>query len=271
VGDDVDPQPSSAMDEPTIPPEQVPRRPVEAAVPEPSGQLDQQAGVRSGRFPESQAADYPAPVPQAERARPAVDPTSPSVPFRSVLLTNGTAPTSVTPLPVADPPKTGELSRIELDAGRAEVQGILCQRQHFNNPNHSNCMVCGLSMLHLTHNLVRGPRPTLGFIVFDDGATFGLDRSYVIGREPVPADGSEAELLVLHDNNETLSRTHADLRLSDWTVQLVDLESTNGTYIWDQSFERWNQLAPGHPVELKSGDTVALGRRTFVFESVSPN
>ena len=124
-------------------------------------------------------------------------------------------------------------------------------------------------MLHLTLNLVKGPRPTLGFIVFDDGNTFGLDRSYVIGREPVAAEGSNAEVLVLHDNNETLSRTHAELKLDDWTVQLMDLNSTNGTYVWDQTFERWNQLAPGHAVELKSGDTIALGRRTFVFESVS--
>ncbi|MGH1490402.1 MAG: FHA domain-containing protein [Acidimicrobiales bacterium] len=126
-------------------------------------------------------------------------------------------------------------------------------------------------MLHLTHNLVKGPRPTLGFIVFDDGSTFGLDRPYLIGREPVAPTDSGAELLILHDNNETLSRTHAELRLVDWGVQLLDLESTNGTYIWDQSFSRWNQLAPGHPVELNSGDTVALGRRTFVFESVSQN
>jgi hypothetical protein len=210
------------------------------------------------------------PGPQAERAEPAVDPAPISVPFRSVLLVEPTAQVEEgSPLPLADVPKTGELSRVELDAGRVEVQGILCQRHHFNNPNASNCMVCGLSMLHLTHNLVKGPRPTLGFIVFDDGSTYGLDRSYLIGREPVAPDDPHTELLILHDNNETLSRTHAELRLVDWSAQLVDLESTNGTYIWDQSFSRWNQLAPGHAVELNSGDTIALGRRTFVFESVS--
>ncbi|MGI9595255.1 MAG: FHA domain-containing protein [Acidimicrobiales bacterium] len=228
-------------------------------------------GVRSGRFEESSIDDAPPPVPQAERQKPAIDPAPISVPFRSVLLIGSEVDSEIVPLPLADVPKSGELSRGELDAGRVEVQGILCSRQHFNNPGAAYCMVCGISMLHLTHNLVKGPRPTLGFIVFDDGSTFGLDRSYVIGREPVAGDRSDAELLVLHDNNETLSRTHAELQLVDWTVHLLDLESTNGTYIWDQSFERWNQLAPGHPVELSSGDTVALGRRTFVFESVSRN
>lgn len=238
-------------------------------------------GVRSGRFDRSDeriSAPVRPPVPQS----PAVPGSGPSpsiassggpgpiaVPFRSVLLLGRNAPGDASPLPLAAATDTGELTRGELDAGRAQVDGILCSREHFNNPGAAYCMVCGISMLHLTHNLVRGPRPTLGFIVFDDGSTFGLDRSYAIGREPSLQPGSEAELLVLHDNNETLSRTHAELRLDAWAVRLVDLESTNGTYIWDRSFERWNQLAPGHPMELGSGDTVALGRRTFVFESVS--
>ena len=130
-------------------------------------------------------------------------------------------------------------------------------------------MVCGMSLLHLTPHPVVRPRPTLGFIVFDDGASFGLDRSYVIGREPSPGDNPDAELLVIHDNNDTLSRTHAELRLDGWTVQIVDLGSTNGTYVWDAQNDQWNQLTAGHPIELQSGETVALGRRTFVFESVS--
>ena len=227
-------------------------------------------GVRSGRFDEHEDEPInPDGVPQAERDQPALPPSTLSVPFRSVVLIGSSPQADTSPLPLADTPKTGGLSRGELDAGRVEVEGILCQRQHFNNPNAANCMICGLSMLHLTLNLVSGPRPTLGFIVFDDGSTFGLDRSYVIGREPVPTEGAAAELLVLSENNETLSRTHAELRLVDWSVQLLDMGSTNGTYIWDHNFERWNQLSPGQPVDLTSGDTVALGRRTFVFESVS--
>lgn len=196
-----------------------------------------------------------------------------SAPFRSVLLTDAEPPATVAPLPIARPadeakdadPAPGASS----DHGRIEVEGTLCSRGHFNNPRAAYCMVCGMSMLHLTPTPVVRPRPTLGFIVFDDGSSFGLDRSYLIGREPKPAGDTEAELLTVHDNNDTLSRTHAELRLTGWTVQLVDLESTNGTYIWDSANERWNQLTPGHPVELRSGETVALGRRTFVFESVS--
>ncbi len=227
------------------------------------------AGVRSGRFDEADDDNGAEPA-AAERATPAVEPNPLQVPFRSVVLVGSDSPVEPMPLPLAGeaaPP----LDPDNIEAGRVEVQGILCTRQHFNNPDAAHCMVCGLSMLHLTNNMVSGLRPTLGFIVFDDGSTYGLDRSYVIGREPRPPDGSSAQLLVLRDNNETLSRTHATLRLDDWSVQLLDLGSTNGTYVWDQANERWNQLSPGAPVALRSGDTVALGRRTFVFESVSRN
>ncbi len=196
-----------------------------------------------------------------------------AAPFRSVLLLDVDKPTEVTPLPVSRRSEDGDqgdqASPMPKDPGRVEVEGILCSRGHFNNPRSAYCMVCGMSMLHLTPNPVVRPRPTLGFIVFDDGSSFGLDRSYVIGREPKVSGDSSAELLTVHDNNDTLSRTHAELRLTGWTVQLFDMESTNGTYIWDATNERWNQLTPGHPVELRSGETVALGRRTFVFESVS--
>ncbi len=192
-------------------------------------------------------------------------------PFRSVLLLDVARPEGVAPLPIAVP--DGEdPSGLASSTGRVEVEGILCSRGHFNNPHATYCMVCGMAVTHLTPNRVTRPRPTLGFIVFDDGSSFGLDRSYLIGREPGSDEDQDAELLVIHDNNDTLSRTHAELRLVDWAVQLVDLGSTNGTYIWDQDNERWNQLTAGHAVELHSGETVALGRRTFVFEGVGrPN
>ncbi len=194
-------------------------------------------------------------------------------PFRSVILIGSSAPVHLGPLPIvaaADGNGDGPAPPAAMaQKGRVDVEGILCSRGHFNNPKSSYCMVCGMSLLHLTPHPVVRPRPTLGFIVFDDGASFGLDRSYVIGREPSAGDNPDAEQLVIHDNNDTLSRTHAELRLDGWTVQIVDLGSTNGTYVWDAQNDRWNQLTAGHPIELQSGETVALGRRTFVFESVS--
>ncbi|MCP5030167.1 MAG: FHA domain-containing protein [Actinomycetia bacterium] len=167
----------------------------------------------------------------------------------------------------ADEPRADLGSNLGL--GEAMVHGILCSRSHFNNPSASYCMVCGISMVHLTHDLVPGPRPTLGYVVFDDGSTFGLDRSYLVGREPGNTGDTNTAPLSIQDNNETLSRRHAEIRLVDWTVTLVDLGSTNGSFIWDIANECWNQLAAERPVQLVPGDTIALGRRTFVFESVT--
>ena len=228
----------------------------------------------------------PANVPVDEAT---VEPPEISVPFRSVLLFGRDFPNRIgEPLPLAGPDlgAAGEATvepspvapaghgyqpgaTVVAPTDRVMVHGILCSRQHFNNPEAAFCMVCGISMVHVTHNLVPGPRPTLGFVVFDDGSTFGLDRGYVVGREPgEPVDPHTAPLTI-QDNNETLSRRHAEIRLVDWTVHVIDLGSTNGTFIWDVNYERWNQIPPNHPTLLSPGDTVALGRRTFVYESVT--
>lgn len=237
-----------------------------------------------------------APPPAADPAtEPPVQPTRPQVPFESILLLDaddGRLPTSE-PLPIAgadaspanlatseSPAGTGPdgapapshrdaPTTIVPDNGDVTVHGIICSRQHFNNPSAAFCMVCGISMVHVTHNLIPGPRPTLGFVVFDDGSTFGLDRCYIVGREPGETHDVKTASLAIQDNNETLSRRHAEIRLIDWTVNIVDLGSTNGTFIWDADFERWNRIGPEQPVALSPGDTVALGRRTFVYESVT--
>ncbi len=242
-----------------------------AAKPEPV-QAEAPAGVRSGRFEDtSEGSDSDGAGTAGPLGQPIANglPQNPlTIPFRSVVLVGATIEGEATPLPLAGQDVV-HLAPDDLEAGRVEVPGVLCPRKHFNNPDAAYCMVCGLSMLHLSHNPVTGLRPTLGFIVFDDGTTYGLDRSYVIGREPRPPSESSAQPLILRENNETLSRTHARLNLDGWRVELVDLESTNGTYIWDAGGEQWNQLSSGQTIALSSGDTVALGRRTFFFESVS--
>jgi hypothetical protein len=258
-----------------------------AVPPPPEPQADVQPGVAGA--PEQESAKLEAP-------------------FRSVLLVDGRALATDDrqPLPVAQPhprlgiatadeaagspsPATPAKPDLEITAppepakpadqgGTADtdtfgdaviVRGIVCSRDHFNNPAAAFCMVCGIAMVHVTHNLVPGPRPTLGFVVFDDGSTFGLDRNYVVGREPGEVTDRHTAPLTVQDNNETLSRRHAEIRLIEWLVHIVDLDSTNGTFVWDAQYERWNQITPNQPVPLSPGETVALGRRTFVFESVT--
>lgn len=150
-----------------------------------------------------------------------------------------------------------------------EVMGIQCSHEHFNNPRAAYCQVCGISMVHTTHYLVPGPRPTLGFIVFDDGATFALDRSYCIGREPIIEPGRDLSPLVLADSRHAVSRSHAELVLDEWNLVVRDLGSTNGTFAWDAESNQWNQVLPGQPVTIEPGQWVAIGRKVFIYEPVT--
>ncbi len=149
------------------------------------------------------------------------------------------------------------------------VLGIQCSRDHFNNPSAAYCQVCGISMVHVTHHLVRGERPTLGFLVFDDGSTFALDRSYLIGREPSVAHGSSLAPLTADDNDHTVSRSHAELILDGWDLTVADLGSTNGTFVWDADRRDWQRVLPNRPAVVTPGTSVAVGRKTFVYEPVA--
>ena len=124
-------------------------------------------------------------------------------------------------------------------------------------------------MVQLTRDLVRDHRPPLGILVFDDGATFALDLPYVIGRQPgehPTVQGAPARPLLLDDPDKTLSRSHAEVRLTGWDAEIVDRDSTNGTYFQSPDGP-WQQLESRTPVVLAPGANVRVGGHRFVFES----
>ncbi|MDP9337192.1 MAG: hypothetical protein M3Q30_28285, partial [Actinomycetota bacterium] len=86
---------------------------------------------------------------------------------------------------VAETAVTANVEAEEAEESRAViVTGYICSRGHFNGPDAAYCSACGISMVHLTRRPVKDVRPALGYLVLDDGATFLLDRDYVIGRNP---------------------------------------------------------------------------------------
>ncbi len=169
------------------------------------------------------------------------------------------------PLPVA----THQSEDVNVRASAEQVMGIRCSRDHFNNPKAGYCQVCGISMVHLTHRLEPGPRPTLGFVVFADGATYAVDRPYLIGRSPHPGPERAITPLATQDPTQSVSREHGELRLDGWDVLYVDLGSTNGSYRWDPAAQTWTPLRPHEPVALTSGTSISVGRMTFVFQGAS--
>ena len=150
------------------------------------------------------------------------------------------------------------------------VDGILCKRDHFNSPEALYCSVCGISMVQETHNIVRRPRPPLGVIVLDDGTTYSLDADYVIGRQPGGEErvaSGRARPLVLQDQEQSVSRVHAEIRLDEWDVLVSDRGSANGTFVYPPDATEWIRLGADTPVRLRPGTHVSIGRRTFVYDS----
>jgi pSer/pThr/pTyr-binding forkhead associated (FHA) protein len=125
-------------------------------------------------------------------------------------------------------------------------------------------------MAGVTHAPSPGPRPPLGVLVLDDGATFRLDTPYVVGREP-ERDGDvasgRARALRIDDPDGVVSRVHARVELDGWDVVLVDLGSSNGTHVCEQGTEDWIRIPPRTPVPIRPGTRVLFGRRGIRYES----
>jgi len=192
---------------------------------------------------------------------------TPPAQFVSVSLSEPLPAEELQPLPVARP--NGSAGPEPAESG-VEVHGILCSRQHFNDPNARFCSSCGISMVHQTHNLVTGVRPPLGILVLDDGAAFVLDGDFVIGREP---DGhpdvraGAARPLTVTDQDATTSRAHARIHIEGWNVQIIDLGSANGSYVAAPGDTEWTRVDPNTPISIGPGARVHIGGRNFVFES----
>jgi FHA domain len=247
--------------------------PAAAASPEPEAlaAVEAVAGEETtSEMPVIKADEPPPPAPIEPEPEPAPEPEPEPAAFESISLRPGDT-AAREPLPVlgGEEPTGDEPASAAPDApsSTTDVPGIRCSRGHFNDPRSRYCVICGISMLHLTHRLVHGPRPTLGFVVFDDGATYALDRSYLVGRDPDELVEDGAEPLAIDDLDRTVSRAHASIGLDGWDVTVTDLGSTNGSFVWDRATATWARLEANRPQRLEPGATVALGRRTFVFES----
>ncbi|MEO3782956.1 FHA domain-containing protein [Actinocorallia sp. B10E7] len=180
-------------------------------------------------------------------------------PFESVLL----LPSEQHPSPPPGPPAPAPGSR-------PLVWGADCKNGHFNDPRVQYCGVCGIAMVQMSLIPRQAPRPPLGVLLLDDGATFRLDTDYVVGRSPEPAaevrDGT-ARPILLTDPEGSVSRRHVKVLLDQWDVRLTDLGSVNGTFVQEPDLPE-RRLRQGETVTLRPGSLVRVGGvRTFRYES----
>lgn len=175
------------------------------------------------------------------------------------------------PLPVAQSARSSEDPADEsVGSPGAEVRGFRCRDGHLNDPRVYFCSICGIRMAESTGVFVTGPRPSLGLLVFDNGASFSLDADYLLGREPDIDERvrtGQLRPLVVFDTTGVVSRRHAEIRLVDWDVLIVDCGSSNGTLVAERDAADWSALVPGQAIPMPPGMTVRVGERSFVFES----
>jgi hypothetical protein len=118
--------------------------------------------------------------------------------------------------------------------------------------------------------LPRVPNPPCWRVIFQaaspSGATIGLDvrHSLVVGRANPGADEQPDLDLSPHQAAEHgVSRRHAELIPTEEALYLLDLDSTNGTWL------NGSYLKPGQRRTLSPGDRVELGLLGLVVRSIS--
>ncbi|MDX6420879.1 MAG: hypothetical protein QOG28_5499 [Trebonia sp.] len=144
------------------------------------------------------------------------------------------------------------------------VDGVLCARDHFNDPAARACRQCGIDLDQPPANIQRRPRPPLGVLVLDDGTRLPLDGDYVLGREPTfdsdVIDGRSRPVRI-NDSNGTVSRLHLRISLVGWQVEVSDLGSANGSVLQSSHGER--TLAPYEPTMVEPGARIGIGHRSM--------
>jgi hypothetical protein len=123
-----------------------------------------------------------------------------------------------------------------------------------------------------TQALIEVVRPPLGMLILDDGMTYMLAADAVIGRDPERSPAAESGLVPLRvdDASGGMSRAHAEIRLMNWDVTVVDSGSTNGTRTRLPGYRDWVRLAPHQSMVLVPGAEILLGNRVLRFELAAP-
>jgi hypothetical protein len=110
----------------------------------------------------------------------------------------------------------------------------------------------------------------VGKLTWDNGEVHHLSGPALIGRDIAADDAvlsGELAPVVPSGQNDSMSRVHAELRVRDGELVVVDRGSTNGTFIWDEPAKAWQRLAAGEPHVVPTGTVLAFGERTATFES----
>jgi hypothetical protein len=196
------------------------------------------------------------PEPALAQARPDLPPPPPPPPY-----VDNEAPSRASVS--ADAPAGG----VALAETRA-VAGMACTNGHLNRPDAALCELC-YAELDRGRGTVIGTRPSLGVLVFDDGARrVDLTRPVIVGVSP-PTDvviaGEDAETVIIDSDVDGVSDTQFEVHFESWDVFVID-RSTTGTFLDDASGRR-HRLPRHARVKLRPGSVIAFGEHSVRVDS----
>ena len=153
---------------------------------------------------------------------------------------------------------------------RPEVPGVYCERGHLNHPGSSRCARCGRAIAPGAQ-AASGPRPPVGVLLADDGSIWTLDKSYLIGADPASAGevrmGTAHAISMRAGANHTMAPIQSEVKVSGWTVYLVDRGADGGAYWQGPSGSGWVQLGRNEQRELTDGAHLSCGGRVLTYLS----
>jgi FHA domain len=103
-------------------------------------------------------------------------------------------------------------------------------------------------------------------LVSDDGALYPLDRSYVIGRDPLldEAVRTAVSTPIALQGDPHISRVHAYVSVENGAVQVRDASTPSGTFIAAPGATEWTAVGTS-PTDLPPGYSVRVGERIFTY------
>ncbi len=110
-------------------------------------------------------------------------------------------------------------------------------------------------------------RPVTGSLTADDGAVYPLDRTYIIGRNPMidPAVTNGAASPISLPDDPQVSRVHAYVTVNGGMVLVRDAGTVGGTHIAAPGDQVWTQIGD-QPVELLPGCYLRIGQKILTYD-----
>ncbi|WP_313813307.1 FHA domain-containing protein [Glutamicibacter sp.] len=193
--------------------------------------------------------------------KPRSAPASPAAPAPDAVDNEDTVYSTVLRTP-ATPPQAAapELSTI---SSHQLILARVCTGGHPNPPEATSCRTCHVK---LSGQATKVRQPSMGRMFVTEqssgpGSTHLLTRSVVIGRQPTwsgPGGSTEPKLMKVLSPNHDISRSHVQVKIDGWHVELVDLGATNGTVLLREG-QSPHRLGTKESVLLLSGDVADLG------------